>query len=284
MPPSIKVQYFEFSFPEVNEDGESEENEEAEKATDAVREDSVGVYQTLLENSDLNAAASEHNIEIKTSPYILQGKQSPELRWSFPFYSKIFQLEIDEITEPYEMGNSMVIAKLIEKRNAYIPELNEVTTDVKEAYVNTQARILARKKATELIPKIREKYRLSEDKDFNGIVDEIGLEIQQTPLFQREMYLPTIGLSNEFQESAFKLSTENKLSGIVRTKPGFCILHLDEYKSVNLDEFDKEKESFKKTLADQRTGEIYKNFLAKLRVQSNLEENISKLRDQQNQR
>ncbi len=272
VPPSIKTSYLEFDLPQTDDASKK----------DAVRQEAIGIYAELQANPNLEEVAGKHSLTVKTSGYF--SKESPDLSlgWSFEVLNKVLSLDTNKISEPLENGNKMLIVKVIEKKDARVPAYEEIKDKVKESLVLDEAKKIAQQKAQEYLKTIKEQSANATAPDFSQIIKNLGLESYQTPLFTRGMYLPKVGLSQEFQEAAFGLSENNKISDIVETAKGFCILHFDNYQEASREDFLKQKEEIAKKISDERSGEIYQELLAKLRIEANLVDNIPKKQNQQN--
>jgi len=133
---------------------------------------------------------------------------------------------------------------------------------------------IAKQKAQEHLNSILEEFDKTRLKDFAKITKDLGLEIYQTPLFNRGQYLPKIGISKEFQEAAFQLSEEDKISEVIETPSGFCILYLDSYIPVEESEFEKQKEDIAQSLLNERYSKALNDYLSHLRLKANLVNNI----------
>ena len=144
-----------------------------------------------------------------------------------------------------------------------------------------KSRALARQKAEGYLSQMKETFKNDPNTDFTQLAKSLNLNAEQTPMFLRNQYLPTIGISKDFQESAFWLSKENPLSDIVETAKGFCIIHLDQYIPIDQEKYKKEKDNFFKELAVSKKNESFSQFVLSLRQKANLQDNIAKLRKEQ---
>lgn len=270
-PESIKATYLEFELPQTDDDAPK----------DAVRQKAIEVYSELRgEPSQWEETIKKHNLTAKTSNYF--SRQSPDLSlgWSFETLNVVLAMNANEVSNPLENDTKILIVRIQEKKDAYVPTYDEIKDKVKEAIMAEEAKKIAGEKAQEYLQTIKQEYAGSTARDFSQIVKDLGLEFYQTPLFNRGLYLPKVGLSQEFQDAAFKLSPDNKISEIVETAKGFCILHFDNYQEADREEFKKAKEGLAKKLLDEKSGEHYRELLAQLRIQANLIDNLPKRQNQ----
>ena len=131
---------------------------------------------------------------------------------------------------------------------------------------------------------IKENQKNAPEKSFNEQAAALNLTVTQTTFFNKGQYLPNIGIAKEFQETAFALNDQNKISEVVETEKGTAILHLDQRGPLNQEEFLKEKDQFAKTLTEERKNDAFNDFLSLLRIKANLLDNVSKLKARQQEK
>ncbi len=306
-PPAVNVDYVSFYFPEPEpsllqdtettetSDGEkseesSEKTEETEKAEaeakakadkieeekDTVRSTAYTIYQELLLNPDLHEISAKNNLKMQSSGFFSMEQPNLSLGWSYDLLKTLFDMDTNAIAEPYESDNGLHIVKLTEKKEAYVPEFEEIKEDVRQAVANKEAETLAGTKAETYLTAIQEEVNKTKLKDFPGAAKTLGLEIHQTPEFNRGQYLPKIGISKEFQDAAFTLNEEAPISEVVKTANGYCILHRDAYVPVDNDAYAKEKDALSEKLLTEQKNKAFSQFLSTLRIAAKLENNLVK--------
>lgn len=286
-PPTVNVQYITFAFPEPEAAAENpqteahpQEDREAalEKEKDIVREKADKVFQELLVNPDMAKIARQNNLAVKTTGFFSMEQPNLTLGWSYELLDKIFRMDEGEVNEPLETPGGLSIIQVKEKRGSYIPEFPEVRDEAREAVIKEEARKIAAEKTGEYLEAVREELGKSKLRDFPKAAKTLGLEIHQTPVFNRGQYLPQIGISKEFQEAAFALTEQDDISGVVETDKGYCILHLDTYIPVDTGEYEKAKEELARTLMAEKHSAAFGDFVAQLRLRANLIDHIAPLR------
>jgi len=284
---SINLEYFHLEFPHSpisdNSNTSDEEKAESENQKNIIKETAHTIYTKLLDNTGIKEIAQQNNIEEHESGFFTMEEPPLKLGMSYELLSQIFLAEEGEILSPYENLNGYYIVKVKQKRARYIPNYEEAKEKVRQAILKNAAKGKTQQKAQEYLTAIKEQYNQNKLEDFAQAAKNLNLEIQQTPVFTRGQYLPKIGISRDFQETAFNLSKENKISDVVETPKGFCILHLDEYIPADKKEYEKQKDDLSQQLLLQRRNEIFGDFLSKLRLDANLIDHISKQKQQKNQ-
>lgn len=284
MPPTVSVQYLTFDFPEATKNTEEASQQEKqdvalEKEKDLVREKADVIFQELLINPDMAEVARQNDLTAQTSNFFSMERPNLTLGWSYDLLDKIFKMKENDVNEPFETLNGLSIVQIKKKRESYTPEFSEVQNKSREAVINREAKKIAKKKAGEYFGAIKEELDKSKLRDFPKASKALKLEIHQTPVFSRGQYLPQIGISKEFQEAAFHLTEDNKISNVVETTTGYCILHLDNYIPVENSEYAKAKEELAQTLGGEKQNIVFGDFVTQLRFEADLFDNISQLQN-----
>ncbi len=266
IPPSINVDFIRFDY--------KDNIEETEKAE--LKQKATSVYQALLINPDIQEIAKKDNLNLQTSGFFSVDQPNLSLGWPFELQTYVSQLETNRINEPFETSKGIFIVKVKEKKDSQIPDYAQVKDKVKEAFLKIKAKDIAKLKAQEYLKSLKEELNKSKIEDFQAAAKQLGLEIYQTPGFNRGDYLPKVGIAKEFQEAAFSLTENNTISDVVETENGYCILHLNSYIPVDKEVFAKEKEKFAQNLFMEKRNEIFSNFLSGLRLKANLVDNLPK--------
>jgi peptidyl-prolyl cis-trans isomerase D len=276
-PPSINVEYLTLNYPAPKPD-EKTDSPETETAKKAVRDLANAISQSLAAQPDLKKAAEENKLELKTTGLFSLEHPDMSLGWSFDTFNQLFSLKQNDLGGPYETSTGLIIVKVIDKKDSFIPEYEQVKDKVKENLVNNIATTMAKQKAQEVLPSVEDGMKASSAAEFSEVAKNLGLNIEQTPLFTRGQYLPKIGLEKGFQDAAFALTKENKLSKVIETQSGPCILHLDQVAEADKSEFDKQKEKIAQDLTGEKRLKFFSEFITGLRLKANLVNNLDQFK------
>lgn len=268
LPLTVNIQYLALPIPEAAKDEEKS----------ALKTQAENIVRDLQTDPGMEAVAKKYGLEMKESGLFSQ--EEPVLNLGLPFEAlrKAFELQVGEISSLLETPKGFYILKLKEKKESHLPEFAEVSKKVTDTLINLKAKDIAKQKAGESLAQIKEIYMKDPQAHFMDTVKALGLKPEQTPMFKRGDYLPTIGMSSDFQEGAFALNGENTISPVVEIKKGYCILHFDKLQPIDQDKFAKEKDEFSKNLLNDKKNEIFSEFVGALRLKANLEDNIAKLK------
>jgi len=273
-PEKIKVEYIKIPFPEETEE------KIADELKDEIFAKALDAAFLLNEGSEWDAVAAEYETTLMLK--LLRRKGVPDLKLgSFSVIQAIFQLKNNQISSPLETTTGFIIARVKERQEPHIPDYKSSVKKVQEAWIKNEAKDIARQQAAAALTTIKETFAGFKNPDFAKITKELGLEIYQTPLFARKEYLPTIGISRDFESSAFSLSEDNRLSKTVPVAKGWTILHLDNRQGIDEQGYEKQKDEVAQKILFEKKNRVFSEFLGQMRLRSNLEDLISRRKEEQ---
>ncbi len=287
VPLMIDVKYITLKFPNTdkkNEDKAKKQNDKKskkQKTKEEIIEEAEKIYQQLLLTPSLKDVAKKHGIEMYTTGFFSMEKPNLKPGWSYKILNEVFQMKPGDIMEPFETPKGICIIQLRARKESHIPEYEEAKEKVRKTILKLEAKKIARQTAEEYLKTIKEEMKKTQLKDFAKTAKKLGLEIHKTPIFTRGQYLPTIGISSDFQKAAFSLTKNHPLSGIVETPKGFCILYLEKYVPVDMDKYTKERSKLSEQLLMQRKNEAFNDYIKNIRIKAKLKDNIAEMQKRQ---
>ncbi len=262
-PTMIKVDYVQIT---LNDKATKEEKE-------AAKTNIYNLSAQLTPTSDFATVAKKFNLEVKSSDYftleqpILTFASSPEET------TKMFALKNGQFTKPLSVPDGWQIVRINDKKESHVPELATITNEVKAALINDKAYGEAKKKADEILVKLKEGIKAS---DFKTTSTALGLKVEQTPSFGRGEYIANVGLVRELQQDALNLTASNSISEVILTSQGPVIVHLAKAEPIDEKEYAQGKEEFKNMFEAQRRQQKISMFMTQLRLAANVKSKIKK--------
>ncbi|MBI4596477.1 MAG: SurA N-terminal domain-containing protein [Candidatus Tectomicrobia bacterium] len=233
---------------------------EEEKAQALVR-DRVEALTGQSYGLKLDELARKNSLEIKETPFFSKTDPIPDIGYSPDLTRLAFSLDKGELSDPVKTPKGYYFFELVEKREAFIPPLEEIKTSVEEAVKLEKAKEIAREKGKELMERVQKGEKLAD------LAAELQIKSQQTEFFNRmKQGLPNIGVSKEFVQTAFSLKEGDiKLS---ETVTGVFLIRLVEKKKPTEEDFQKEKESFGKRIHAAKQEQIFNSWQEQLKEQT----------------
>ncbi len=265
-PPSLNIEYVSFDYPADAKDEDKK----------TLKEKIYPISQKLQNGAKLENIAKQNNIEVKESGFFSMEQPNIAMGWSYDTLQKIFDLKAGQVSDPMETPNGYQFLRVKERREASLPDFADVKAKVTDAVKTSKGLEIAKQKAGDYVHKIKDALTANPDGAFKNIAEDLSLKVHQTPLFNRGQYLPSIGLSKEFQEAAYDLTEKDKLSTAIETAKGYCILYRDNIEPVKEEAFQKTKDQYASTLINEKRNQMIISFLTDLRLRADVQNNIPK--------
>ncbi len=181
------------------------------KGRKTIRRTIKHIYKKAEADGDLNSAASEFKVEIKTTDFISKKTHSiPDVGIVPEFFNLIFTAQDNKVSEPLHLPENSFLVKIVERKPAYTPEFSAVQEDVKTkiAIVNGEAFTIETLKTLE--------QKIAGEAKLEKIAKEIELEVQETPMFSAADSIPGIGNVESLKNKLFALEQGETAAGSTR--------------------------------------------------------------------
>ncbi|HWP47786.1 MAG TPA: peptidylprolyl isomerase [Candidatus Limnocylindrales bacterium] len=244
-----------------------------EKAQEVARQRADEVYQKALETKDLKQAAEATGLPLKTSNLFARMEPvGPEMGILIPFQEAAFTLSPGEISQVVEVpGAGFYILQLVEKKDSYIPSLEEAREQVKEKIIDNKATELAEKKANEFLAELKA------GASWESLLEKYQLTPVKPEPFNRRWFLNDMAeKSEEIIHTAFSLEV-NQVSDPIKTPGGFVLLKVVEKPGIDEKKFQEEKENLRRSLLQQKQSTAYREFIEELKKKANIKPPLNQL-------
>lgn len=227
------------------------------------------------DEATLEKIAGKNKLELKETGFFGAQDVISDIGLSYKLSNAAFSLEVGEISNVIETTNGYFIIQIKGKKDAYLPQLEEVKKEVEAAVIKERMWQLAKKKGRNIQLQLS-KLIDDEKLDFAKAAKKLALSLRETEDFTRASYITGIGQSPSFTQAAFKLE-EGKISALITVASGYCIVSLISITPIDQEKFDQEKKVFSQKLLDKKKNIHYQIWLNKLNRKANLTSNLSKL-------
>jgi len=222
------------------------------------------VISRLGKKEDFHKIAKDLSLQIKETGLFNQLTPIPGIGWSPEILNIITKSEIGKVTT-VQIDKNYYAVSLKEKKEPYIPEINEIKDKVKDALVKDKSLVLAKQKITQCLAMLKDTTTLNPKAvDFDKAAKALGLKSSSTDLFKYSSYIENIGASDEFYNVARTLK-DDEFSGIITTPAGFYIIRVKLRVVIDETKFQSEKEAFRKKLLEQKKQESFAKFYNELK-------------------
>ncbi len=256
-----------------------EEDLRLEKAEDVARQAAeADIVRIKSASVPLETIAEERDLQLVTSQLFGRGDQFVQGFGPNPtqIINSAMTMETGEVDGPFQTATGYHIIRLLAREPAHLPELEEVESQVNQAFIAQRAKEMARTAANTFADRVyADQVALSEG------AENSGFESQTTGFFSQNDPIPGIGRKPELTSAAFEMD-EGDISVAIETLQGFAqpgiqdppvdsyfIIQLDEIKETYLPELAEVREDverdYKLVLAEDIAIEKAKETLEKIK-------------------
>jgi peptidyl-prolyl cis-trans isomerase D len=227
---------------------------EDQKSRDLAAEKIGRLEKSALREKSLDVAAQKEGYKIKSTGLLKSGQALEDIDPAGSISQALFGLKISGAI-PMFSGTGIV---QLEKTEAPRPAaFEEVRADVEK-----DLRTARRKEIT--LSKIREALPNLGAKNWEETATKLGLEYKQINEHKKEQYLAVIGESPEIDRLAFTMPLSQP-SEPVEFAGGYAVIRVLERKEASRAEFDKNIETERNSLLEQKKNRFLQSYLEKLR-------------------
>ena len=217
---------------------------------------------------DFQGLVKKYNLKIEeTGPFSFT-EPPPQMGLLYSFSVSAFGLSKEKPNALVEEKNAFYVMKLKEKMAPYVPAFSEAKERVRNALIDKKADELA-KKSAENFAKL-----LKSGKDsFENLSKQLNVPVNEARDVTREGYAEQIGPNEEFNRACFSIK-ENEFAGPLRVQSGYAIIRLNKLKPIDKEKFEKEKQSFKSTILEEKKKKAFTDWFSKLKEKAKLKTQI----------
>lgn len=249
----IKVEAVQEEGPEPLEKVRSIIKEElrAEKAEERSREEASLALGRIYRSGDLAGYAEELGLKVHETGFFSEGEPTREFGINKDFNDAALLLKAGEISPIISLGEKHLILQLVERKESYVPALEEVGEGVKKAVRKEKAQEVAREKAEQWLEELAS----------GGSMDQIAkrehLTTEETGAFTRKgSLISKIGTSKELAQEVFSLTPDKPLpKKVYRVKDYYFVVKLKEKIGADQEKFQSQKEKVRERLLTQKREE-----------------------------
>jgi len=221
----------------------------------------VGTRSTTLSIqtvADMEKAAVAENTTLQESGLFERNGSSTGPGVAPAVAEGAFTLKEGEVAGPIATPDGPVFVTLVQKKDPYVPSLDEVKDRVRQDTIRDKAAEMSRARANEIAA------ALAASRDFAATAKAQGLEAKDTELIPRNSALPDVGVSSDVDKVAFTLPVGGT-SGVITTNDSAVIVRVTERDEVTPDELRKGREAFRAELLEERRNKFFSAYMSKVR-------------------
>jgi peptidyl-prolyl cis-trans isomerase D len=229
-------------------------------ADQRITEQARSLEKRINDPGDLDTVAKELGVMVQESGLFQREDPVPGLGVAPQVSQEAFTLADQQVSAAIASARGPVFITVTEKKDPYVPQLDEVKDRVKEDVIRQRAAELSSQRASAIAASLKS------SSNFVAAAKAQGLEAKETELITRNAALPeNIGVSSDVDKVAFTLPV-NAVSDPIKTGDGTVIVRVVEKDPVTPEEFRKAKEAFRAEILNERRGRFFDAYMTKARA------------------
>ena len=233
-------------------------------ADQKITDQAAQLASRIKDIADLEPVARELQTMVQESGLFQRGDPVPGLGAAPQVAAAAFTLQGTAASAPLGTARGPVFIAVSERKDPYVPMLDEVKEKVREDLIKAKATEASRERASAIAT------ALKSSKDFAAAAKAQGLEAKDTELVPRGAALPDIGVSPEVDRVAFSLPA-GSVSDPIQTTDGTVIVRVAEKDDVTPDELRQGQEAFRAELLNERRARFFSAYMSKAREKMKVE-------------
>jgi peptidyl-prolyl cis-trans isomerase D len=235
-----------------------------QQADQRISEQAAQVASRIKDMTDLEPVARELQLMVQESGYFQREDPVPGLGAAPQVASAAFTLQGTAASAPLGTARGPVFIAVSERKDPYVPMLDEVKERVREDLIKSRATEASRQRASAVAA------ALKSAKDFAAAAKAEGVEAKDTELVARGAALPDIGVSPEVDRVAFTLPA-GSVSDPIQTTDGTVIVRVVQRDDVTPDELRQGQEAFRAELLNERRSRFFAAYMGKAKERMKVE-------------
>jgi len=229
------------------------------ESIDLANEKALSLVDQMPYDADLVQYARKMDIASSSSDYFSAEQPVYFLEGQTKTLDMIFALQNKEMSDVIELNNQFYIMQVIDKKNSYLPAVEEVSAQVEADYKSYLAIQKAKAAAEEYLSK------LNGGSDWNMLAQERGKTPQTTDFFTRLTFPEGVDYIEGLQSAAFKLSQGKRYpDSVFENETGAFVIRWEDEKGIDEAKFKEEKGTYTTGIISTKQQYIFSSWLSRL--------------------
>ncbi len=235
-------------------------------STALAHEKGLSIMDQMPYDVDLSRYAAEHSLESHKSGFFSLDQDIPGIGGTVKLREALFALQKGETSDLTELEGKFYIFQVAERKESYLPKMDEVAEKVKADFLEH----LAKEKAVDAA----EAYlaELRKGKAWSDLARERNIKPNETDFFTRNRTIDEIGYDRDLNQALFDLNEDKPyLEKVFKNDNGAFVIRWGAYKGIDQEKFKEEKEKYRDSLLLTKHRRTFENWLESLRRDAEIE-------------
>jgi len=234
----------------------------AMKSRQRVRRTIKKISKEAKTDNNLTRAALKFNSETTLSEFFSRENHDLTKIGVVPeFFNAAFSLRDQEVGFPVNTPEASYLIKVVERKPPQLPKLEDVVSEVTQEVVLQKTSSLTLEKFKVL------GQRLNTQKDLDAIAAELGLEVEETPLFSLTESIPGIGNIQDIKDAVSPLRLGQTTSGSSRLSN--FLIQLMERKAAGSPTPEQTKDLYIR-LKQEKSSRVFQEWLENMKEKADI--------------
>ncbi len=220
----------------------------------------------LKKPTDFDAVGRARGLQVSESGFFQQDEPIAGIGVAPSVAQQAFTMSIGEVSDPIRTPQGFAFITVLQKQDPYVPKLDEVKNKVKDEVLKQKAIEAARQKAAALDPTLK-------SGDFDKAAKAAGLEVKTTDLIARGSAIVRSRNQSGNRCGGIQAAGQDGVSDPIVTDNGAAVIKVVEKNNAAAGEFEKQKDSLKGELLNERKQRFYASYMASARKRMNIKIN-----------
>jgi len=236
------------------------------RAMDMADEKGLSLVDQLPYDVNLKQFAADHDVPYGSTKLFSRSEPAPLVSGNSKLIETLFSLEKGETTDLIEQNDEYYIMQLTDKKNSYLPKLDEVYTKVEADYIEDKALKDAGTAAEKYLEELKKKG------DWEGLAREKNKTIESTGFFTRNGTPGKIGIVPGIQDAAFRLTADKPFPDkVFKNDEGAYVIKWEAKQDIDITKYKEEKERYAQSLLRTKRQEVFNDWLNKMKAKSDID-------------
>ncbi|HET6460581.1 MAG TPA: SurA N-terminal domain-containing protein [Syntrophales bacterium] len=215
-------------------------------------------HDEIYQKENFDEFAGKNRLKVNSTNLFSAKNPPEEFKQVSDFARVVFGLQKDDISPVVSDDKAYYVIKLIGRKPAHIPSLNEIEKEVERQFLEEESARLCKKDALDILDHLKKGEALAR------IAQEKGLKIEETGLFLPGSAVPKLGFSREMSSALFQLSEKHPYPDTVYDiKGNIIIVKFKEKGKLDLRDFQAKKAAIETLLLRMKKNEVTISWITK---------------------
>ena len=215
-------------------------------------------HDEIYQKENFDEFAAKNGLKVNSTNFFSAKNLPHEFKDAGDFARIVFGLQKDEIGPVVSDDKAYYVLRLVAKKPAHVPALNEIEKEVERRYIEEESARMCKKDALDILD------RLKKGETLTKISQEKGLKVEETGLFLPGAAVPKLGFSQDMTNALIQLSEKNPYPDTVYDiKGNIIVMKFKERGKLDLKDFETKKAAIENLLLRMKRNEATASWIMK---------------------